>query len=118
MGGADGEGPLRIGALVSRLRRWCGGIATRSALVAAVVVLASLVVVGSASVVLLYRSMCADVDDAANSRALAVAERLKKEPPDELESVLLATDQRIVLSKSSMPEAGSCDIRTRRPTGR
>ncbi|WP_074345481.1 sensor histidine kinase, partial [Mycobacteroides abscessus] len=29
-------------------------------------------------------------------RALAVAERLKKEPPDELESVLLATDQRIV----------------------
>ncbi|CPS21328.1 HAMP domain-containing sensor histidine kinase [Mycobacteroides abscessus] len=87
---------IRIGALVSRLRRWCGGIATRSALVAAAVVLASLVVVGSASVVLLYRSMCADVDDAANSRALAVAERLKKEPPDELESVLLATDQRIV----------------------
>ncbi|EUA76493.1 HAMP domain protein [Mycobacteroides abscessus subsp. bolletii 103] len=90
------KGRVRIGALVSRLRRWCGGIATRSALVAAVVVLASLVVVGSASVVLLYRSMCADVDDAANSRALAVAERLKKEPPDELESVLLATDQRIV----------------------
>lgn len=90
------KGRVRIGALVSRLRRWCGGIATRSALVAAAVVLASLVVVGSASVVLLYRSMCADVDNAANSRALAVAERLKKEPPDELESVLLATDQRIV----------------------
>lgn len=83
-------------AAFSRLRRWCGGIAIRSALVAAVVVLASLVIVGSASVALLYRSMCADVDDAAKARAAAVAERLRTEPPDELEPVLLATDQRIV----------------------
>ncbi|MBA0047285.1 HAMP domain-containing histidine kinase [Mycobacteroides sp. LB1] len=83
-------------AVLGRLRRWCGGIAIRSALVAAVVVLASLVIVGAASVALLYRSMCADVDDAAKARAAAVAERLRKEPPDELESVLLATDQRIV----------------------
>lgn len=71
-------------------------MATRSALVAAAVVLASLVIVGAASVVLLYRSMCADVDDAARVRAAAVAERLQKEPPDEIEAVLLATDQRIV----------------------
>ncbi|MUM18822.1 HAMP domain-containing histidine kinase [Mycobacterium sp. CBMA271] len=82
--------------VTGRLRRWGGGIATRSALVAAAVVLASLVIVGSASVVLLSRSMSADVDDAAKARAQAVAERLRKEPPDELESVLLATDQRIV----------------------
>lgn len=83
-------------AVLARLRRWCGGIATRSALVAAVVVLASLVIVGAASVVLLNQSMCADVDAAARARATAVAERLREEPPDELESVLLATDQRIV----------------------
>ncbi|MFD6198595.1 sensor histidine kinase [Mycobacteriaceae bacterium NPDC060252] len=83
-------------AVLTRLRRWCGGIATRSALVAAVVVLASLVIVGAASVVLLNQSMCADVDAAARARATAVAERLHEEPPDELESVLLATDQRIV----------------------
>lgn len=82
--------------IVARLRRWCGGIATRSALVAAAVVLASLVIVGAASVVLLNQSMCADVDVAARARAAAVAERLREEPPDELESVLLATDQRIV----------------------
>lgn len=84
-------------ALLSRVRGWGGGIAIRSALVAAAVVLASLMIVGSVSVVLLYRSMCADVDDAANARAAAVAKRLGKEPPDELESVLLATDQRIVV---------------------
>ncbi|TDZ78852.1 putative sensor histidine kinase TcrY [Mycobacteroides salmoniphilum] len=83
-------------AVLARLRRWCGGIAIRSALVAAVVVLASLVIVGAASVVLLNQSMCADVDAAARARATAVAERLHEEPPDELESVLLATDQRIV----------------------
>ncbi|MGH3726287.1 MAG: sensor histidine kinase [Mycobacterium sp.] len=83
-------------AVLGRLRRWCGGIATRSALTAGVVVLAGLVIVGSVSVVLLYRSMCTDVDDAATARAAAVAERLHKEPPKELESVLLATDQRIV----------------------
>ncbi|WP_078316489.1 HAMP domain-containing sensor histidine kinase [Mycobacterium sp. D16Q16] len=83
-------------AVMGRLRRWCGGIATRSALVAAAVVLASLVIVGAASVVLLYQSMCADVDTAAKARAAAVTERLREEPPDELESVLLATDQRIV----------------------
>ncbi|SHP08060.1 signal transduction histidine kinase [Mycobacteroides abscessus subsp. bolletii] len=90
------KGRVLISALWGRVRGWGGGIAIRSALVAAAVVLASLMIVGSVSVVLLYRSMCADVDDAANARAAAVAERLGKEPPDELESVLLATDQRIV----------------------
>ncbi|SIE21639.1 signal transduction histidine kinase [Mycobacteroides abscessus subsp. abscessus] len=90
------KGRVLISALWGSVRGWGGGIATRSALVAAAVVLASLMIVGSVSVVLLYRSMCADVDDAANARAAAVAERLGKEPPDELESVLLATDQRIV----------------------
>ncbi|MDO3101108.1 HAMP domain-containing sensor histidine kinase [Mycobacteroides abscessus subsp. abscessus] len=90
------NGRALVGVLLGRMRRWCGGIATRSAMVAAAVVLASLMIVGSASVVLLYRSMCADVDGAANARAVAVAERLRKEPADELESVLLATDQRIV----------------------
>ncbi|WP_079608824.1 sensor histidine kinase [Mycobacteroides abscessus] len=95
-GQAVKKGRVLISALWGRVRGWGGGIAIRSALVAAAVVLASLMIVGSVSVVLLYRSMCADVDDAANARAAAVAERLGKEPPDELESVLLATDQRIV----------------------
>ncbi|WP_079473780.1 sensor histidine kinase [Mycobacteroides abscessus] len=95
-GQAVKKGRVLISALWGSVRGWGGGIATRSALVAAAVVLASLMIVGSVSVVLLYRSMCADVDDAANARAAAVAERLGKEPPDELESVLLATDQRIV----------------------
>lgn len=81
---------------LGRLRRWCGGIATRSAFVAAAVVLAGLVIVGSVSVALLYQSMCIDVDAAATARAQAVADRLRKEPPRELESVLLATDQRVV----------------------
>jgi signal transduction histidine kinase len=73
-----------------------GGIAVRSALVSAVVVLAGLLIVGSASAVLLYRLMCADVDNAAVARAQAVADVLAKEPPKEVESVLLGTDHRIV----------------------
>jgi signal transduction histidine kinase len=77
-------------------RDWCGGIAVRSALVSAVVVLAGLLIVGSSSAVVLYRLMCADVDNAAVARAQAVADVLREEPPDEVDSVLLATDHRIV----------------------
>ncbi|MEE6163370.1 MULTISPECIES: sensor histidine kinase [unclassified Mycolicibacterium] len=83
-------------AVLDRVRGWCGGIAVRSAAVSAVVVLVGLVIVGSASAVLLYRFMCADVDNAAVTRAQAVAEVLRTEPPDEVESVLLATDHRMV----------------------
>jgi signal transduction histidine kinase len=79
-----------------RWRDWCGGIAVRSALVSAVVVLAGLLIVGFASAVLLYRVMCADVDNAAVARAQAVADALSNEPPEEVESVLLATDHRVV----------------------
>lgn len=82
--------------LLGRWRGWFGGIAARSALVAAAVVLAGLVIVGSASAVLLYRMMCTDVDNAAVARAQAVAEVLRKESPDEVESVLMDTDHRIV----------------------
>ncbi len=86
--------------LLDTYRRWrglWGGIAVRSAVVSAMVVLTGLVVVASVSTVLLYRFMCADVDDAATARAQAVADVLRdEEHPDELESVLLATDQRIV----------------------
>ncbi|OCB50978.1 two-component sensor histidine kinase [Mycobacterium vulneris] len=82
-------------ALLSRWRGWLGGIAVRSAAVAAVVVLTGLMIVGSVSAVLLYRLMCADVDNAAVARAQAVADVLRKEPPDEVESVLMDTDHRI-----------------------
>ncbi|WP_458315859.1 ATP-binding protein [Mycolicibacterium brisbanense] len=83
-------------AVVGRWRGWCGGIAVRSAAVSAVVVLAGLVIVGSVSAVLLYRLMCADVDNAAVARARAVAAVLATEPPDEVDSILLDTDHRIV----------------------
>ncbi|WP_167858068.1 ATP-binding protein [Mycobacterium sp. DL99] len=82
--------------MLSRWRGWFGGIAVRSGAVAAIVVLAGLVVVGSVSAVLLYRLMCADVDNAAVARAQSVADVLRKEPPDEVESVLMDTDHRIV----------------------
>lgn len=82
--------------ILRRARLWLGGIAARSALVAAIVVLTGLLIVGSISAILLYRFMCADVDDAAVARAQAIVEALRQEPPDELESVLLTTDQRIV----------------------
>ncbi|WP_375538173.1 MULTISPECIES: ATP-binding protein [unclassified Mycolicibacterium] len=94
--GSKVTGRAALSALLGRWRGWFGGIAVRSALVAAVVVLAGLVIVGSASSVLLYRFMCADVDNAAVARAQAVADVLRKEPPDEVESVLMDTDHRIV----------------------
>ncbi|BBY99968.1 hypothetical protein MFAL_34350 [Mycolicibacterium fallax] len=58
--------------------------------------LAGLAIVGALSVAVLFELMISDVDHASETRARAVAERLREEPPDELESVLLATDQRIV----------------------
>lgn len=87
---------VALASLVGRWRGWFGGIAVRSALVAGAVVLAGLVIVGSAATVLLYQTMCADVDSAAQTRAQAVADVLRKEPPDEVESVLMHADHRIV----------------------
>lgn len=87
---------VALASLVGRWRGWFGGIAVRSALVAGAVVLAGLVIVGSAATVLLYQTMCADVDSAAQARAQAVADVLRKEPPDEVESVLMHADHRIV----------------------
>ncbi|SHV47435.1 putative two-component histidine kinase [Mycobacteroides abscessus subsp. abscessus] len=81
---------------LSRLRGRLGGIAVRSALVAAAVVLAGLVIVGSAAGMLLYQTMCVDIDNAAVARAHAVAEELRKDSPDEVESMLMDTDHRIV----------------------
>ncbi|TLH70862.1 two-component sensor histidine kinase [Mycolicibacterium aubagnense] len=98
--GAPTGGLVRVrAALTATLRRWrghLGGIAVRSALVAAVVVLTGLLIVGSAATMLLYRMMCADIDNAAVARAQAVAEELRKESPDDVESMLMDTDQRIV----------------------
>lgn len=94
--GSKVTGRRALLARLSRWRGWFGGIAVRSAAVAAIVVLAGLVIVGSISAVLLYRLMCADVDNAAVARAQAVADVLRKEPPDEVESVLMDTDHRIV----------------------
>ncbi|WP_419186540.1 sensor histidine kinase [Mycolicibacterium peregrinum] len=93
--GAAVRGRAKLITTLSRWRSWLGGIAARSAMVAAAVVLVGLVIVGSASAVLLYRMMCADVDNAAVARAQAVADVLRKEPPDEVESVLMDTDHRI-----------------------
>ena len=87
---------VALASLVGRWRGWFGGIAVRSALVAGAVVLAGLVIVGSAATVLLYQTMCADVDSAAQARAQAVADVLRKEPPDEVDSVLMHTDHRIM----------------------
>ena len=98
--GAPAGGLVRLRAALtatlSRRRGRLGGIAVRSALVAAVVVLAGLLIVGSAATMLLYRMMCADIDNAAVARAQAVAEELRKESPDDVESILMDTDQRIV----------------------
>ena len=87
---------VTLAGVVARWRGWFAGIAVRSGLVAGAVVLAGLVIVGAASTVLLYRAMCADVDSAAQARAQAVADVLRKEPPDEVDSVLMHTDHRIM----------------------
>lgn len=74
-------------------QRW--GIATRSALVAAAVVLVALVIAGAGLVAVLQGSLTSAVDEAARIRLAEITAALQTEPERGLSDALLATNQRI-----------------------
>ncbi|WP_135452253.1 ATP-binding protein [Mycobacterium sp. DL99] len=93
MTSASGTGRQRL-----RIRPWPRqwGIATRSALVAATVVLMALVVAGAGLTVLLYRYLISGIDEAAATQLHDITTALRAESPAAFDSSLLDTDQRVV----------------------
>jgi signal transduction histidine kinase len=80
------------------------GIAARSAATSAVVVLVVLSFAGAAFDVILYRALIADVDDATAGRVRAIADALHSGAPDDLDSELLTTTQRVVAIQLIAPD--------------
>ncbi|ORA82888.1 two-component sensor histidine kinase [Mycobacterium malmoense] len=72
------------------------GIAARSATVSAMVVLFALTFAGASLDLILYRSLLAGVDDATVGRVRAIVDALHSDSPDDLDSTLLTTNQRVV----------------------
>lgn len=71
------------------------GISTRSAIVSATVVLVAVLAAGTGLVVVLYQSLLRGIDDAAAGRVHDIVEALDFDTTADLDSALLATDQRI-----------------------
>jgi signal transduction histidine kinase len=80
------------------------GISARSAAVSAVVVLVALTIAGAALDAVLYRSLLTGVDGAAAGRARDIAEALRSDAPDDLESDLFAVDERVVAVQLIAPD--------------
>ena len=74
-------------------QRW--GIATRSAVVSAAVVLLALLLAGAGLVAVLQSSLTSAVDEAAKIRLAEITAALQSEPERDLSDALLATNQRI-----------------------
>ncbi len=77
-----------------RPRNW--GIATRSAVVSALVVLLAFTLAGTVLDLVLYRLLLDGVDDAAASRVQTISAALESRSLDDMDSGLLKTDQHVV----------------------
>jgi signal transduction histidine kinase len=71
------------------------GISARSAVVSGVVVLVALGLAGLGLLAILNRSLLAGVDDTAVGRVQDIVAALQTDPPTDLDSALLGTDQRV-----------------------
>jgi signal transduction histidine kinase len=87
---------FRRSAIVRSVRLPNLGISARSAAVSAIVVFVALALAGAGFVTILYQSLLAGVDDAAAVRVGHIAEALRSNSPNDLDSVLLTTNQRVV----------------------
>jgi signal transduction histidine kinase len=72
------------------------GISARSAAISAAVVLVAFTLTGAAFDLILYRSLLVGVDDATAGRVRLIVDALQAAPPDDLDSALLVTNQRVV----------------------
>ena len=88
--------PLRRSELAHLMRLPNLGISTRSAAISAVVVLVALTFAGAGLDLILYRSLLAGVDDATAGRVRHIVDALHSDSPDDLDSTLLTTNQRVV----------------------
>jgi signal transduction histidine kinase len=80
------------------------GISARSAAVAAIVVLVALALAGGGFVTILYQSLLGNVDDATAARVTHIVEALHSDSPDNLDSTLLTTNQRVVAIQLIAPD--------------
>jgi signal transduction histidine kinase len=81
-------------ARLGRLKKL--GISARSAAVSAIVVSVALALAGSVLGVVLYRFLLAGVDDATAGRVRSIVGALHTNSPDDLDSALLTTNQRVI----------------------
>ena len=88
--------PFRRSGLARSVRPPNLGIAARSAAASAVVVLFALTFASAGFVAILYRSLLVGVDDATAGRVRHIAEALQSNSLNDLDSVLLTTNQRVV----------------------
>jgi signal transduction histidine kinase len=96
--------PLRRSELARVMRLPNLGISARSAATSAVVVLVAFAFAGAAFDLILYRTLLAGVDDATAGRARTIVDALHSGSPDELDSALLATTQRVVAIQLIAPD--------------
>src|SRR5690348_1983350 len=89
-------------ARLLRLPSW--GIAARSAAISAVVVLVTLTFAGAALDLILYRSLLTGVDDATAGRVRVMVGALHSDSPNDLDSTLLTTSQRVVAIQLIAPD--------------
>jgi signal transduction histidine kinase len=80
------------------------GISARSAAVSAIVVLVALALAGGGFVTILYQSLLGGVDDATAGRIGHIAEALRSNSPNDLDSALLTTNQRVVAIQLIAPD--------------
>lgn len=80
------------------------GISARSAAVSAVVVLVAFALAGATFDLILYRSLLAGVDDATAGRVRSIVHALHSDSPDDLDSALFTTTQRVVAIQLIAPD--------------
>ena len=86
------------------MRRPNLGISARSAAVSAIVVFFALALAGGGFVTILYRWLLGGVDDATAGRVSRIVEALHSNSPDDLDSALLTTNQRVVAIQVIAPD--------------
>ena len=80
------------------------GISARSAATSAMVVLVAFAFAGAAFDLILYRTLLAGVDDATAGRVRTIVDALHSDSPDDLDSTLLTTNQRVVAIQLIAPD--------------
>jgi signal transduction histidine kinase len=96
--------PLRPSELARLLRLPSLGISARSAVISAAVVLVALTFAGVTFDLILYRSLLSAIDEATAGRVHAIVAALHSDSPDDLNSTLFTTNQRVVAIQLIAPD--------------